>query len=199
MDKFMGCEDWVLYAMTQISRIEEQSVSASHGYKLADLAREAEDWHQKLNTGLAYILTQRNDYPLGAERDATFVTEIWIHAALVYLHVVTTGPRSTHPRLRQYVAQGLHAYKILPRRLDIHTAMPFGVLASMANEEEAQEFLRIAESPRDQKEINPGQRKTFKIIKECWRIREKIEDSSPEAGVTWRDGATALGLTLLPV
>jgi hypothetical protein len=199
MDRFMGCEDRVLYAMSRTSKIEERLLNTPPRYELEALVCEAEDWHHKLNTELVYILMRRSEYPLGPERDATFVTEIWIHAALVYLHVLTTGSRSDHPRLRQYVARGLHAYESLPRRHDIHTAMPFGVLASMANEDEAQQFLKVAESPRDAKEINPGQRKTFRIVKECWRIRKRIESSSPDAGVTWRDGARSLGLTLLPV
>lgn len=199
MDRFMGCDDWVLHAISQISSIEARSLEPTHQQVLADWVGEAEEWHQKLNMRLASTLMQRYESGLGPDRDVTFVTEIWIHAALVYLHVVTTGARSNHPRLRQYVARGLHAYEKLPRRHDIHTAMPFGVLASMANEEEAGKFLMVAESPRDQNEMNPGQRKTFKIIKECWRIRKHVEESSPVSGVTWRDGATSLGLTLLPV
>lgn len=199
MDKFMGCEDWVLHAMLHISRIEERPLKSNHRHALKDGMLEAEEWHQKLNTRLAYILVQRYKSPLGPERDVTFTTEMWLHAALVYLHVLTAGPRSNHPRLRQYVARGLQAYESLPRRLDIHTAMPFGVLASMANGEEAKEFMRVAGSPRDQKEINPGQRKTFKILRECWRLRKHVEESSPDSGVTWRDAAMSLGLILLPI
>lgn len=199
IDRFMGCEDWVLYAMSKISMIEERSLMTPSRHDLEDMVREAEDWHQKLNTRLACILKLRYDYPPGPDRDSTFVTEIWIHAALVYLHVVTTGSHLNHPRLRLYVARGLYAYQNLPRRHDIHTAMPFGVLASMADEEEAQEFLRLAGIPRNQTEINPGQRKVFNITKECWRLRKLVEESPAESGVTWRDGASSLGLTLLPI
>src|SRR5262249_15986306 len=105
---------------------------------------------------------------------------------------------SGNPRLRKYVRDGLVAYENLPRRLDIHTAMPFGVLASKASEEEAQTALRIAESMRPLEEINPGQRKTLEVVKKCWQMRPIVE-ASTNTGISWRDGAAALGLVILPV
>ena len=142
---------------------------------------------------------ERYEHPPGRARGATYTTEMWLHAALVYLHVAAWGPRSTAPRLRRYVARSLDAYLNLPRRNDIHIALPFGVCASMAGSDEAVQFLRVADLWRELAELNPGQRKTFRVLKECWRLRECVERSSPTAGVTWRDGAQSLRLFVLPV
>ncbi len=109
-----------------------------------------------LNLGLGQTLVRRYEHPPGRHRDATFVTAMWIYAALVYLHIVTVGSRSGHPKLRRYVARGLDAYINLPRRLDIHIGMPFGILASMASREEAQQFLKIAETPRGRRRSIPA-------------------------------------------
>ncbi|KAH8647177.1 fungal-specific transcription factor domain-containing protein [Xylariales sp. PMI_506] len=201
MDKFMGCEDWVLLAILEASQLEKRITEKFSSSETVDTMKEEaeEALFEHLNAGLKDILIRRDQCPSGPKRDATYVTEIWIHAAMVYLHVVTSGPCSSHHRLRSYVSQGLSAYVNLPRRLDIHTAMPFGVLASMANDEEAEIFMGIAELPRSLDLINPGQRKTFQILKECWKLRRIVEASSPDAGVSWRDGAASLGLTVLPV
>jgi hypothetical protein len=199
LDNFLGCDDWVFSLISQISMLEGESFSTTTCLDSEQFSNETVNLDQKLNTGLQRILDRRCALPLGVGRDVTFVTEMWTHAALVHLHVVAKGPRSTHPTLRTYVARGLEAYINLPRRLDIHCAMPFGVLASMANDREADMFMRVADSPRSLKEINPGQRKTFRTVKECWRLRKLVEESSPEKGVSWRDGAASLGLVLLPV
>ena len=200
LDKFMGCEDWVLYLISRISMLEETLTDLTNDSKGGEeRGKEAVDLDQALNVGLQHILSLRYEHPLGTRRDTTFVTEMWVHAALVYLHVVAVGSRSNHLKLRSYVARGLSAYENMPRRLDIHIAMPFGVLASMATKDEVRAFLRVAEPPRKFDEINPGQRKTLGVVRECCRMRKCVEESSPTDGVSWRDGAISLGLVILPV
>ncbi|KAL7940820.1 hypothetical protein V8C42DRAFT_336439 [Trichoderma barbatum] len=199
MDRFMGCEDWVLYSFFKISKIEEGIMNMSNPLNIEGSSSDVMDIEQRLNTGLVHAVLRRRQYSHGPERDIAFITEMWIHAALVYHHIVTVGSRSGHLTLRRYVARGLYAYVNLPRRLDIYIAMPFGVLASMANDKEIQNFLKIAELPRVMGEINPGQLKILKIIKECCRMRANVEVLSPSAGVSWREGARSLGLVVLPV
>jgi hypothetical protein len=199
MEKFMGCEDWVLFAIAQISSFEERIIEFPDSAERQEWSDEGGFLEQKLNAKLQSVLLGRLTCPHGLRREAGYVTEMWIHAALVYLHIVMSGTRSNHPKLRLHIGMGLNAYVNLPRHLDIHTAMPFGVLASMANDEEVQEFLRIAEPPRSWGALNPGQRKTFQIVKECWRMRSLAEASSTETGVWWRDGARSLKLIVLPV
>ncbi|KAL1838940.1 hypothetical protein VTK73DRAFT_4192 [Phialemonium thermophilum] len=210
IDKMIGCEDWVLSRLLEISRMEEDrqrrreqpGIGRGRGGNEDDddLTAKAADLDHQLNARLRYHTTRRNRLSSDRERDVAYISEMWIHTALVYLHVVTAGPRSSHPRLRHYVASGLHAYVRLPRHDDIHTALPFAVLASMAcGEEEQAEFWRVATSPRSLGEINPGQRKTLAIVKECWRLRELMESSSPDGGVFWRDGAKSLGQVVFPV
>jgi len=207
LDKFMGCEDWVMLAFAQISQLEERALSAASTGALEqlfeaeeDAIREAAELESRLSSGLGKTLIRRLEHSTGPERDATFVTEMWIHAALVYLHVAVAGARFDHPQLRRWVGRGLRAYLEFPRRLDIHTAMPFGILASMASEDEAKDVWKLAVSTRRFEEINPGQRKTFAIVEECWRMRKCIDETGPTyMGINWRDGAKALGIRVLPV
>ncbi|KAB5582847.1 hypothetical protein GE09DRAFT_284026 [Coniochaeta sp. 2T2.1] len=201
LEKFMGCQDWVLYAILRVSNMEERLLETVHKPTeppLKNFLNEAEHLCHELEAGLRPLLAERNELSFGPRRDSKFVTELYIHAALVYLHVVTIGSRSDDPTLRHYVARGLLAYENLPRRLDIHIALPFGVLASMADEEEGRRFLGIAESPRHETEVNPGQMKTLPIVKETLRLRKIVDQTTADAGVSWRDGAASLGLTLLP-
>jgi hypothetical protein len=200
MDKFMGCEDMVLLLISRISTLEETFLKNSkQGSDHGAWCKEASHIDQALRSRLNHNLNVRYEHPVKSHRrDATFITEMWIHAARVYLHAVATGSYSSHPKLRRLVAEGARAYENMPRRLDIHAAMPFGVLASMATESELQKFLEIAEKPRTMDEINPGQRKTIGIAKECCRLRRSVELTSL-GGVNWRHGAKSLGLVILPV
>jgi hypothetical protein len=200
MDKFMGCEDMVLYLISRTSMLEETLLNnPKQGGDHEAWRQEALHIDQALHTRLQYNLNSRCGYPIKSQgRDATFITEVWIHAALIYLHVVAIGSDSNHPKLRCLVAGGVRAYEKMPRRLDIHAAMPFGVLASMATEGELRTLLEIAEKPRTIGEINPGQRKTIGIVKECCRLRRSVE-LPLLGGVNWRHGAESLGLVILPV
>lgn len=200
MDKFMGCEDMVLFLISRISMLEEVLVNESEqGSDHATWHQEALHIDQALHARLKHNLIIRDEHPINSHtRDATYITEMWTHAALIYLHIVTTGSYSNHPKLRRLVTRGVRAYENMPRRLDIHTAMPFGVLASMATESELQVLLEIAEQERRVEEINPGQRKTLGIVKECCKLRRPAE-SAFLGGVNWRHGAESLGLVILPV
>lgn len=199
MDKFMGCEDSILFAICQIVTLEEKWRNHMHHADRETLVRKAADIEQKLNIRLRSLPMERGRNSPGTARDAILVTEMWAHAALVYLHIVANGAYSDHPKLRQYISRSLDAFVNLPRRLDIHIALPFGILASMTDGEDAQKFLRIAESPKRAEEINPGQRKALGIIKECWRMKGQAKASRPDTGVSWRDGARSLGLVVLLV
>jgi hypothetical protein len=190
MDKFMGCEDAVLAAIGRISFLETRKQDLTPD----TLGLEILQTEETLNACLHDLLERRKDLANGTEKDANLVTEMWTHAALVYLH---TFLRDTAQVVdcQAFLTRGYEAYLELPRRLDLHIALPFGILASTTTSpSQAHDFIRIAKTSRALGEINPGQRKALPIVQECARLREV-----GKKGVTWRDGARSLGLVLLPV
>jgi C6 transcription factor Pro1 len=101
----MGCHDWVMVNIKEISDLRdwgrrvppERRDNRTMGRfkcRSTQLKKRPED-------GLINLLKRRLPLTDGLKRDRDIVTEIYIHAAIVYLHVAVSGPQMNCPKLRE--------------------------------------------------------------------------------------------------
>ena len=195
----MGCHDWVMYTIREISDLQGWSrrVLELHRNRLnwGKIKRCSTQLQERLENGLVNILDMRISLAQGLERDRSIVTEIYIHAALVYLYVVVFGAQVDAPKLRYQVSMALEALKGTPKRLLIRLSWAFGIVACMAKREEQEQFRDVFFKARQAGFWTGTVSKAILLAEECWRLRE---GQKPLLGaIDWMIAMDSLGIRIL--
>jgi len=193
----MGCYNEVMTAILKIALFKDwkETMQSSARISLRELIDQSNHLEKDLNHELLKLLEERSHITHPLEVDRSFVTELYIRSAFIYLHTVISGPSIYIPEIREHVEKALNALLILPCRFILRISWPFCVAACMAIDEQQDQFRKIASNAIQAGYLIGTVVKGLKIAEECWKIRR----SSPLslAGVEWTAAMKSLGVRVL--
>lgn len=175
LDKLMGCENWTMCIISDIAMLN-QSKETSHKettqndnkLSMHQLAVQGAEIEQRLEEGLEKSATEGLK-----SKDVHNITRIFACAALVYLHVVVSGPDPHLPKIQSAVSRTIKAFQSLPDPAVMRNLVwPFCIAGCMAVEEQKLFFRRMeptTSSPLPRFGISC---KALAIVEECWRLRK---------------------------
>lgn len=193
LEQLIGVENWVVVLVFQINELVRWKKEAETNGQLSisELANRG--------ARIRSVLQQRsNELPLqesarsGPSTSESWgrfpksasseVTRIFILSALIYLHVAISGPNPELPEITSNVTRVIEAFESLTHpSLLRHLVWPFCVTGCLALERQRGVFpALIAIAERSGHALNTC-RTAFKIMEECWRLR----DTHPDQNCDW--------------
>ncbi|KUJ13543.1 uncharacterized protein LY89DRAFT_672750 [Mollisia scopiformis] len=209
LDKVMGCDNTVMILIAKIGALDEWKRDAQATGKLSmmELVTRASSIEKELMLALSGIpggrppsADFRSLYGLSRATLSVYfdyVTEAYTLSALVYLHVVVSGPHAELQEIRNNVSQSVELFRRLPEPIIARALYwPILVTGSMALPEEENLFKEmLAESGVKPIFVGPGWN-IIKILEECWR-RRRTNDPLPVKEGYWADIMSSLDTTVL--
>ncbi|KAJ9131803.1 Fungal transcriptional regulatory protein, N-terminal [Pleurostoma richardsiae] len=210
LSSFVGCENWVLIAVGDISALDaakKEMESAGRAF-LPELLERASRIFKTLETGIAKLradqlhISNRDNISgskfdplqpyfhanlhLTGKRLSAAPTRIWAHAARIYLSVVVSGWIPSDAQIRQDVAQILSLLRHVDSAAQMHTfAWPVCVAGCLAQgDAEQEEFVAII-TETGNPQLLSALHESRRIMEAVWMMR------GPRDGETW-DIATCL-------
>jgi hypothetical protein len=154
LSSFVGCHNWVLVAIAEISTIDawKRDMKNARSLSIPDLVQQTSQISQSLADGLERLERTQSASDIDPttdvyshyadssfeKRNTSFLTsQIWAYAAQIYLFVVVSGWQPAHPEVHQNVEKVLkHLQQIKsPARLRA-LAWPICVAGCLAEEGE---------------------------------------------------------------
>lgn len=177
-----GCDNKIATALHNISMLKiwkkqaeaQQTLSVMQlGTRGATIQRSLSDHlsHAEASFTTKYIGTQR----LTACHDISrTVTLVYARAAVVYLHVVVSGPRPHLPEIRTGVTELIETIKALARKMELsRMSWPLCVAACFATDEEFQILRVLVGDCRNPCGLFANSCDALKAAEECRRLRDE--------------------------
>lgn len=176
--RHMGCENWAMVAIMNISSLQAWKANAVSNDQLntSELQRKASVLLRMLEGGIDTLLRERNTLAFSktqTDQDSSLVTELFARAATTYLHIVVAGPKPYTPEIRQSVSKTVKILKIMPRRLIIRVSWPYTITGCMAVGGEQDICNEIVEKCIDEGMNSGTAWKGVALMKECWKYTNK--------------------------
>lgn len=188
----IGCENWVLVQIGEISALDawKQRCKGAGNLDIMELVRRAtviksllEDrvaqleiepvtTPKKANSLLDTLSGHHYQHPRTFVNQTSLVTQVWAHAALIYLFIVVSGWQPASVDVRCHVSRiiELLAYQISPPALLRTMVWPFCVAGCLA--EPAQEMhLRGMAKALQPPSVFGTVHKALEIMESAWRNR----------------------------
>ncbi|KAG0647218.1 Pestheic acid cluster transcriptional regulator 3 [Hyphodiscus hymeniophilus] len=204
--KLMGCEDWVLFGIMNITELGhwKDSMQAKKRLSVRDLAARAGRIEDLLENGLKKISTGADgilDHDL-LSRESKFdkfcVTSVFVYAALIYLHVIVSGAYPDLPEIQSNVSLARDVFRRMEGSdLVRNLSWPLCIIGCMTNGDQEQFFRGIALSSNVGRFPFGSSAHVLNIMEECWRLRRST-DQAFEA-VHWMNAMQSLNLNILLV
>ena len=208
LEAFVGCQNWVLLAISDISALNawKKNAKCAGTLSVIDLVNRANPIFQALNTGLINLDTRKaSGHPMvtAAGRlegyysrleDRTTdhasiatATRVWAHAAIIYLYVVLSGWQPASPDMHNSVAKVLTLLQGLQSPSQLRSlAWPLCVAGCLALPYQEREVSCIIES-MGELGVFGTVREAQRIMEAVWRSRDTLDRG------TW-DIASCLGI-----
>lgn len=170
----MGCEDWVMITILDIAVLEDwkKKMKCCGTLSLRELARQADAIEAKLNGGLDILLTSKSSCDSETGRVKCMVTEIFIYAAITYLHTVVSGFYPELPELHYSVIRTLEAMEAMKDPSYIrYVTWPFGIAGSMALDSEKDRFRALVPLQKVGEHPLVMCLWTMNFVETCWAMR----------------------------
>lgn len=202
LDKVMGCENWVIILIAQISNLEiwKRDMQKTGRLSIIELSTRGSEIAKLLNNGLASqtICSANSAFAKSPGQYSPVITRIFAYAAITYLHTVVSGSYPELVETKASVSMTMTALGSLPApHLLQDLVWPFCVTGCMASRD-YEPFLSDLVMAAGEDAKCPGNYwKAFEVIKECWRLREIGGDD--EKGVDWVSAMDSLGFQVLLV
>lgn len=207
MERIIGCRNWVIGCINQISDLGEQKRAACEGNQsMWKFVADAHVLNEHLKSGIREITVEANTLMkrqpfLGTEDYNEYivcvVTRVYATAALIYLQIVTWGANSSMPEVRSAVSIAITALKEIPEPQMARSLMwPLVVAGCMASPEEQSFFEdRILGGGR------PGlvfgnSSQCLAVIRKCWELRASNTEGMA-APFDWTTAMESLDVRLL--
>jgi hypothetical protein len=183
LEELMGCENWVMIIIFQISELGHWKKDSDRNHKLsiAELAKRGALIEARLQQRFTKIsvqdATQKDDI-LGAtlrfsKSTSAIITEIFALAALTYLHVVVSGANPGLPEITESVSKTVAAFKALSdTRMLRWLVWPFCITGCLASEEDEGVFRSLICAGKLSERTVGTCMEAVKVIEECWKRRK---------------------------
>ena len=170
----MGCEDGVMTTILDIAILDDwkKKMKKNGTLSLRELTRQAEILETRLNEGLNSLLETKSSVDPRIDRVKCMVTELFIHAAVTFLHVVVSGFYPELPEIHRSVIRALEAMEAMQDPSHIrYVTWPFGIAGSMAMESEQQRFRSLVPVHKGGEHPLVVCAWTLEIVETCWAVR----------------------------
>lgn len=194
----LGCEDWVMLTLLDIAVLKDwkQQKSKAGTLSLRDLNHRADIIEARLLNGLAKVAHPLPASASSIQEGKRMVTNTYINAALVYLHVVVSGFYPHIPEIQQSVLQTLRALEYMREHSRLNfPCWPYCVAGCLALESEYPRFRALVPPFEKGKHPLVMTRWTLDIIEECWKTR--ASQPPGEESCSWVTAMNHLGTRLL--
>ncbi|KAF3036579.1 hypothetical protein E8E12_006531 [Didymella heteroderae] len=194
LEDFIGCQNWILRSIAEITALTEWKRTAKQtGFlDIMDLVRRGTPIQDNLRSGTARLQqsasSPRSQPPVSPYQpletilarsyinngltasqlvDRSVVSRIWAHAAQVYLITVLSGWQPLNIQLRSHVAQALDLLSTIDNPSWLRTlAWPFCVTGCFATKEQETAFRNVANAS--------GGLAMFGTVRDALAITEKV-------------------------
>lgn len=209
LDKIMGSENWAMLCIMDIATLDEwkNGLQASGKLSMHKLVSRATDIEHRLEGGLTRSfekLDAAHSLPPSSYSTETkpldlvsIITRTFACSALVYLHVVVSGPCPGMPAIRESVTRTIAALRAFPdQNIAATLSWPLCVAGCMALEEDEDFFRTLNTTERMFDPTFGNSLKVLTIMEECWRLRKQEQGRDT---VDWRSAMNSLGIDILLV
>ena len=213
LDQIMGCENWVMLSIMDITALAERKnrMQADGKLSVLELAARGLEIETRLENGLKNLLEALGDVPTQEKPDVDLglgaykskhviglVTRVFACSVLVYLHATILGPYPELSEIHNGVSSTIAAFRALPERTIIRNlTWPMCVAGCMATGEQERSFRDIATVRNTDRLAFGSSSYALDIMEECWRMRKS---SAFKSGTSyWTSAMTSLGLDVLLV
>ncbi|RAO71287.1 uncharacterized protein BHQ10_007299 [Talaromyces amestolkiae] len=191
LEDFIGCENWVILQISEISALDawKKSIKRAGKLDMMELVARATPIKQALLTNLARLDTSVNmpktnwlglfvlyNYQLPPVPGGctAFTTRVWAHAALLYLSVVVSGWQPKSTAIRENVLRTLALLEQMPAPELLRTLIwPFCIVGCLAEPEEECRFRAMVEALVPH-QLFGAARKALEIMENAWKCRGEL-------------------------
>ena len=185
MDRLMGCQNWAMISIREISGLEAWRNEMLSGLKdpvlsgnssgidnliVPLLSQKSAQIEARLKTGLTSIPSNL-DGLTNHDREVELVTNIFGLSAVLYLAIVVSGSFGTLPKIQEEVLSALTAMKALPRHLLMRVTWPYCVAGCLAEGIARDSFRHLPSETRAGGHPTGQLWNALDLIEEFWRIR----------------------------
>lgn len=193
----MGCQTWAMIAVREITELErwrDEHFDMLGDECVAEMLARGKALENGLRRAIAVLQRDLSAGVWGVEADdSKAVSLIFSHAALVYLHVILSGPDPNIKEIQESAERCLQCIEALPAHLVIRICWPLTVAGCMAPEALYARFKGVVE--RMNGKGDGSLRKAVGVMEECWRLRSA--GNMDGQGWWWRNVMEKLGVRIL--
>lgn len=202
LEKVMGCENWVMILIAQISQLEnwKRDMQKTGRLSVVELSNRGSEIAKLLNNGLASqnMRPATTTISKGPAQYSPLITRLFALSALTYLHVVLSGSYPELAEIKTSVSLAINTLTSLPApHLLQNLVWPFCITGCMASRVYEQCLSDLVVAAGEDAMCPGNYWKAFDVIKECWRLRESRQDDGN--GVDWVRAMDSLGFRALLV
>ena len=182
LEDFTGCRNWAMLFIFEISLLDKWKKEAEKNHKLSivELTKRGAQIEHRLRERLADIEDEastggcsRNTSGMLSASTHIEVTKIFALSALTFLHVVLSGAYPELPEVMESVSKTIDAFQRLkdPKLLR-NLVWPFCITGCLALEGQHAIFRELVSAADVTQSTVGAFFEAFKIMEECWEIRE---------------------------
>ncbi|VUC25644.1 unnamed protein product [Clonostachys rosea] len=193
----MGCHSKVMASIAEITHLSDWKTA-----QLKSRLLDTEELSSRAAAILSRLLEQVQEFEsqsfVGADdlqERSRLVTLQFAYAAQVYLHVVLSGPDTSHPEIALLVRRGLEMLEALPFGLIIRANWAFTIIGCLAGEDLHVRFRGLIRCLIEHKRPLGMTWKGLMVMEECWRLRQC--QPGLENSCDWRVAMKTLGSQIL--
>ncbi|KAI0192574.1 fungal-specific transcription factor domain-containing protein [Xylaria flabelliformis] len=207
LETILGCQNWVLLQIGEISALDawKQQCKRDGSLDVMELVHQATVIKRSLESQLTHIEAQQitsageyksvldiltadeNSRP-GATKNQTYlVTQVWGHAALLYLFVVVSGWQPANSEVRHHVSriiELLSSHISQPSLLRTMT-WPFSVAGCLAEPMQEAHFRAMTEKLKPPSVFGTVY-KAFEMMEKVWRRRDTGDAATRDLATCFR-------------
>lgn len=192
MERMMGCENPVMALIFEITELDKWKAEsqATHKLSIVELAKRGLQIEQRLRQELADLnstqASQPSNHPSMIKSTPSHITatKAYALAAIIYLHVVISGPYPELPEIAGPVSDAISLLRSTQDnpKLLLNLIWPLCVSGCMATESQ-QDFFRHLAASFAQKTMGDDESsllptgtfsEAIKIIEQCWHTRKTL-------------------------
>ncbi|QKD57818.2 fungal-specific transcription factor domain-containing protein [Fusarium oxysporum Fo47] len=169
VSSFVGCQSWALLAVGKIASLSVWMKEMRRGGRLSvvELVERAKPISKSLEEGLAA------SYANSSARISGAITQIWAHAALIYLSTTISGWQPASDTIRQNVSAILELLSEVKSGAQLRAlAWPICVAGCLALADDEQKFRELLADVGDQQALNTL-REAGEVMQAVWENQDK--------------------------
>jgi C6 transcription factor Pro1 len=188
LDRLMGCRNWAMIALREISALEawrnemlaglKSPILTGHSIGIDNLivpllTEKSTEIESRLKRGLSSTSTNI-DGSTKYERETELVTNIFGLSAMIYLSIVVSGAFGRLPAAQGDVLRTLSAMQSLPKHLLMRVSWPYCVAGCLAEGGSRENFRQLLSETNAEGHPMGQLWNALDLMENFWKIRESL-------------------------